>query len=476
MHDAADAVRFTPDQILAGRYRLTRPLGEGGLGVVWEARQITTDKAVALKVLKTRESAGIERLRFVREARVAAGLSHRNIVQVFDFWDQEDEPAFLVMELLHGETLGAVLTRGVPPLVDTLDLLLPVANALAFAHAMGVVHRDLKPENVFLARALDDALDVKVLDFGLAKPITPDADMATLTSTGALMGTPFYMAPEQVYGEKNVDVSADVWAFGVLLYECLTGMRPFVGENFGQIFRSITQTSPRPVHELAPHVPSGLSTMIARMLAQEAGARPSMSEVASMLGAFARGEISLPTRRISSQPPAALPSRTVALSPPAMTARTGPMTPPAAIAASTTTASSVNAPVSSATSKKRAVVATIAGSGALIAALVLTFALRGARDRANVAPPPSAAEPAADERPERPAVAASATGGSPKTEPAPVTDSTNDDVAAPESHAPSAAPSGSHAPPSARPSSSRKAEAAGGRNGSRSGDPLNDRW
>ena len=285
-----------PGDILAGRYCLVRLIGEGGMGVVWEGKQITTAKPVAIKILKG-SGEGADAARFLREARVAAGLSHRNIVQVFDFWEGEQGgPVFMVMELLVGETMAARLARsGRLTLDEALLLLLPVANGIRAAHAQGVVHRDLKPENIFLARASDsDSVDVKVVDFGLAKPATPDAQTTAVTQTGSVMGTPFYMSPEQVYGEKDIDVRADVWALGVVIYESVSGQMPFTGENFGQIFRCISQGVYTPLREAASHAPPWLDALVLRMLSHDRERRPSITEVCDALSGEPRAEIALP--------------------------------------------------------------------------------------------------------------------------------------------------------------------------------------
>jgi eukaryotic-like serine/threonine-protein kinase len=272
--------KIHPGAVLAGRYRLERRIGGGGMGEVWEGRQVTTDKRVAIKLLRSDD--GTDTARFLREARVAAALSHRNIVQVFDFWDVEGGcPAFMVMELLAGETLAAQLTRvGRLSFPETMSVVLPVASALGAAHARGVVHRDLKPENVFLSRSSEsDPVEVKVVDFGLAKPMAPDRQTTAITQTGAVMGTPYYMAPEQVYGEKDVDPRADVWALGVVVHECMGGAPPFTGENFGQVFRRISQEAPPPLREVAPDAPPWLEELVAAMLSHDREKRPSMARV-----------------------------------------------------------------------------------------------------------------------------------------------------------------------------------------------------
>ncbi len=296
--------QLAPGDTLAGRYRLERLLGEGGMGFVWEARQLTTDKAVAIKVLKSQDAG--DTARFLREAKVAAALSHRNIVQVFDFWEMEGKgPVFMVMELLHGETLAERIERTGPlPTEQVLSLVTPVASAVRAAHARGVVHRDLKPDNVFLARVADtDAPEVKVVDFGLAKPFILAVGATALTQTGSVMGTPYYMAPEQVYGEKDIDGQADVWALGVMLYECATGAKPFEGENFGQIFRRVTHGLYTPLRELAPSVPPALESLVVRALSHDRDKRPTMAEVHDTLLALRGSESAFPAAPPGGPPP-----------------------------------------------------------------------------------------------------------------------------------------------------------------------------
>jgi serine/threonine protein kinase len=290
--------------VLAGRYRLIARIGEGGMGMVWEGRQITTDKRVAIKVLKGRDQA--DAARFLREAKVAAGLAHRNIVQVFDFWEVAvTGPVFMVMEMLVGQTLAAHLEHGRRlPLDEMIAIVLPVASAVRASHAQGIVHRDLKPENIFLAQSSpQDPVDVKVLDFGLARPVTSVALSTAITQTGSIMGTPFYMSPEQVYGEKDIDVRADIWALGVVVYECLSGTKPFMGENLGQLFKRLTEAKFRPLREAAPNVPPALDALVTRMLSHERSGRPSIDEVCAW---FANPQASIPppstTQRLPSTP------------------------------------------------------------------------------------------------------------------------------------------------------------------------------
>jgi serine/threonine protein kinase len=209
-----------------GRYVIVRPIGRGGMGAVFEAEHVHLRKRVALKTLHAPSAAFDERTieRFLREGRAAASVRHPHVVDVTDV-GVEDATPFLVMELLDGEDLAAKLQRDAPlPVDEAIDLLLPVIDAAGAMHAAGLVHRDLKPENVFLAKGLGGAIVPKVLDFGVCR--LTDADARRLSSQGGLVGTPYYLSPEQVDGADG-DARSDQHALGVLLYECLCGARPY---------------------------------------------------------------------------------------------------------------------------------------------------------------------------------------------------------------------------------------------------------
>lgn len=275
--------------VLGGRYRLDRQLGEGGIGVVWAAEQMTTGKRVAIKLLKPDTNADIPR--FLREAKIASQLAHPNIVQVFDFWDgREGTPVFMVMELLAGESLATRLHRlGRLTISQLAEIALPVVRALEIAHGAGVVHRDLKPDNVFLVSGAPET--IKVLDFGIAKPTGLPADQTQLTRTGTVLGTPRYMSPEQVYGEADIDARSDIWSFGVMLYECLVGIAPFDGDNYGQIFRRITEKSRISIRAARPEIPLSYEALVMRMLSHDRAERPSLAEISRVLTG---GTMSLP--------------------------------------------------------------------------------------------------------------------------------------------------------------------------------------
>jgi eukaryotic-like serine/threonine-protein kinase len=278
-----------PEAVLAGRFRLDRLIGEGGMGVVWAATHVVTRRPVALKMLRPERATDKElRQRFFREARAACAARHPNILEIHDVLELDDGTPMMVMDLLEGETLGAMLDRQ-PVLTpaEVARLLLPVVSAVGTAHASGVVHRDLKPDNIFLARQGDGSTVVKVLDFGIAKVFASETEAAAtggLTGTGTMLGTPYYMAPEQIFGERDIDHRADTWALGVILYECLSGRRPTQADNIGQILKIITTDGVVALELAAPRVPRDLTTLVGRMLSRDRNARPqSLSEVQAAL-------------------------------------------------------------------------------------------------------------------------------------------------------------------------------------------------
>ena len=231
------------------RYRLLRGVGQGAMGVVFEAEHVHIGKRVAVKLLHrelARDPMAVERLR--REAHAASSIGHRNIVHVEDFGIAADGAVYLVMEWLAGETLADRLERGPADPSGAIAVVRQVLAALAAAHAAGVVHRDLKPANIFLARRKDGGEEVKLLDFGIAKLVLADS---RLTRTGAFVGTPDYVAPEQALGHQ-VDARADLYSVGVLMYRLLTDTLPFRGESFMAVLHQHTMTEPEPPSQRAP--------------------------------------------------------------------------------------------------------------------------------------------------------------------------------------------------------------------------------
>ncbi len=278
--------------VVARRYRLERPLGEGGMGVVWSAIHTVSGKQVALKLLRTSDATRPDaRRRLLREARALSAVKHPNVVSIHDVIDNDDGAWIIVMDLLEGETLADLLKRErVVPMAELARIMVPVISAVSAAHEAGIVHRDLKPENVFLAKeAGSDASVPKVLDFGIAKHIveeTHPAKSGPLTASGTLLGTAYYMSPEQVFGEGDVDHRADVWAIGVMIYECLAGARPTEASNAGQVLKRITQGTMTPLVQIVPDVPADIGAMVTKMLDRDRDVRPALGEIRDALARY----------------------------------------------------------------------------------------------------------------------------------------------------------------------------------------------
>ena len=233
-------------QVVAGRFRVVRLLGKGGMGTVYEAEHTFIKKRVALKMLRPEITSNPEAVeRFRREALATSTIGHDNIVTIDDFGILDDGQVYLTMEFLPGAPLNQVLLKEIMPVSRVLELILQVCQGLAAAHELNIVHRDMKPENVFL---VEDGGRVKILDFGIAK-VTGSGDSTNLTKTGAIFGTPNYMAPEQALGKK-VDHRADIYAVGIMLYRCLSGRVPFVG-NSARVLLGHAALPPAPL-ELSP--------------------------------------------------------------------------------------------------------------------------------------------------------------------------------------------------------------------------------
>jgi eukaryotic-like serine/threonine-protein kinase len=277
--------------LVAGRYRLDRHLGEGGMGSVWAATHVVTRRSVAMKFLKPALQDKPEvRQRFLREAQAASSLRHPNVVEVLDVFDLEDRSPVMVMELLDGETLGQKLMRDERlSTEETAALILPVVAAVGSAHAAGIVHRDLKPENIFIARS-GDGVEVKVLDFGIAKLSAEhylnQGQSVLVTEAGSMLGTPCYMAPEQI-SNVGVDHRADIWSLGVILYECLSGTRPIEGQNLAEVVARLLNEAITPLDRLAPELPHELSALVQQMLSRDAKRRPQdLNELTKVLGHY----------------------------------------------------------------------------------------------------------------------------------------------------------------------------------------------
>jgi hypothetical protein len=270
--DSSPDLTYPPGYVIAGKYRVERVLGRGGMGLVLAAHDLQLERPVAIKVMlpgREHDSDGIQR--FLREGRAAVKLTSDHVAKVFEVGVDGDAP-FLVMEYLDGSDLGAVLARqGKLGLAESADYVLQACEAIAEAHAAGVVHRDLKPQNLFLARRPNGRFVVKVLDFGISKVMRTDP--AQLTRSGAVLGTPLYMAPEQMRSARQADPRTDVWALGVVLYELVTGRPPFLGETIPELALRIAEEEPVGMRALLPDVPEGFERVVLRCMRKDPAKR-----------------------------------------------------------------------------------------------------------------------------------------------------------------------------------------------------------
>jgi len=255
---------------IAGRYQIEEVLGQGGMATVYAARHRLVDRPCAVKVMNAQYTRNdVIRERFRREAKAAQKLAHPNIIEIFDQGETPDGLVFLVMELLRGETLADVLQHGKVPLERGLPIMIQIARALARAHDLEVIHRDLKPENIFLARLSHGGDQVKLLDFGIARSMQE----SRLTGAGEVFGTPQYMAPERITSIE-AGPSADLYSFGVIMYEMLTGTFPFDAPDITTYFIKHLKEVPVSPKHYDPSIPEELARLVMECLAKEAKDRP----------------------------------------------------------------------------------------------------------------------------------------------------------------------------------------------------------
>jgi serine/threonine-protein kinase len=306
-----DPASVAAGAVLAGKYRVERILGEGGMGVVVLARHIDLDEQVALKFLRQEFAKHPEAApRFLREARAAVKIKSAHVARVLDVGRLEGDAPFMVMEFLEGADLGAVLYEsGVLPIADAVDYVIQATEALAEAHAYGIVHRDIKPSNLFLTRRLDGQPLVKVLDFGISKML---GGVEVLTRTTTVMGSTPYMSPEQMESTRDVDARTDVYALGATLYELVGGRTPFHADTTPQLCALVLKGLATPLRDLRPDIPPELEAVIRKAFALSRTDRyPSVAAFADALAPFApprSAEILAGIRRLASAAPGSMPA------------------------------------------------------------------------------------------------------------------------------------------------------------------------
>jgi len=283
-------------ELLAEKYRVSRLLGSGGMGAVYQAHHEILDKEVAIKLLLPHVAESqVAVTRFLNEAKAVARLSNEHVAAVLDVGMLPNGCAYMVLEYLEGCDLAQTLqARGALPMNEAVEYVIQALEAVAQAHAVGIIHRDLKPANLFLTRRADGLPMIKVLDFGISKATTSD-----VTTTSTTIGSPAYMSPEQIKSAKHVDPRSDIWSIGVVLYQLLTNEQPFKGEQYGEIFFAVLKGAHTPLSALKPELPSPLSDAVGRCLERDPNRRfQNVGELAEALKDYAFPEAKLCVERI----------------------------------------------------------------------------------------------------------------------------------------------------------------------------------
>ncbi len=270
MQDSETTAGVRVGDILAGKYRVDGVLGEGGMGVVVAAHHLQLDEPVALKFLLPAALKNADTMaRFAREARAAVKIKSEHVARVIDVGTLETGAPYIVMEFLRGSDLSVWLAeKGPLPIEQAVEFVLQGCEAIAEAHSLGIIHRDLKPANLFVVRRNDGLHSVKVLDFGISKMTQNGPDMAG-TKTSLVMGSPFYMSPEQMRSSKDVTPQSDIWALGVILHELLAGQTPFSGETFPEICIKIGTEPPASLRSVRPDAPAALEAVVRKCLEKD---------------------------------------------------------------------------------------------------------------------------------------------------------------------------------------------------------------
>jgi serine/threonine-protein kinase len=398
---------FPPGTVLAGKYRVDRLLGEGGMGWVVVATHLQLEQRVALKFMRAAGGMGSTEAirRFIREGRAAARIQSEHVARVSDVGTLESGVPYLVMEYLEGQDLDSLL-REQPqlPVPVAIDYAIQACEGLSEVHAAGIVHRDLKPANVFLARRSDGSVRVKLLDFGISKisagPGAPQE--GSMTTTQALMGSPLYMAPEQMRSSKSVDARADIWSMGVIVYEMLAGHSPFPGDTLPEVCARILAEPPAPLQDDRSDVPPELEALVLKCLAKDSRERfQDVSELAGALAEFAPPQSRGAADRIE---------RLVRARPPMLSDRSMATTTPQGVARRKREVSSTAAAFGTAdpepTSRRSRALPLVAGAGVLaVGAVIAIFAARGS------APPSTVSSASARQPPGAASVTSSASSG-----------------------------------------------------------------
>jgi len=281
------STELEPGSLLRGKYRVVRLLGQGGMGRVIEALHLDLDKRVAVKVLHPELRSNRELVdRFLREGRAASKIEGEHVARVLDVDRLDDGTPFLVMEYLDGQDLSSVRRGKTPlPIPIAIDYVLQACTAIREAHERGIIHRDIKPANLFLTRTRSGEPCIKVLDFGISKVAGAlDGSEPSLTKTSLVMGSAEFMSPEQMLSTRNVDVRTDIWALGVVLYEPLTALPPFVGETMTQVCAMVMSQPPPAPRSLRPEVPPAVEQVVLRCLEKNREARyPSVDALVAAL-------------------------------------------------------------------------------------------------------------------------------------------------------------------------------------------------